>query len=285
MQEPKKQPRKMMEHMTPSIAAALEGCAQKKPAVVPEFGSLLVENFASGKASTGKCLNGSVLVYLCEREYFGEFPSGLYEDALAQLLRVAHKAFLEWKKHHKLQVTQPRFTVARVGRKNRMMYPVLSSKAAASKVISFWLTECSVTHAAKADSTDVDKMVATCCRSYSETLRIQDTSPIVMPQEDAERYYRNGMTHLQTYSALHQVSRGVTGRHANRCLWLLICKHHHFFHHVHTTRRERLNPAMSQLLCAEDFIGKMGRIARVTHRQAQNNGYGGNWQNAAWGSA
>lgn len=195
------------------------------------------------------------------------FPTeGKYEDSLALVLRAAHKHFLTWKKLNKLKTSQPRFTPSRLSRKTRAMYPVLSSKAVASKVVTFWVTECAMLHAGEPGADNLAKMVATCCRAYASTLQIMDTSPLLLMSPDqGESYYQNCMTHLQTYAALHKLSRDAKGKEQNRCMWLLICKHHHFYHHAKATITQRLNPLMTQLLCAEDWIGRVGRIARVTH--------------------
>ena len=87
---------------------------------------------------TGKSLNGSILVFLAEAGAFGPF-GGPYEEALAAALKHGYKLFRAWAKHHRLSVTQPRFTCARVNRKSRTMFPVLSSKAIAGKIVSYWL--------------------------------------------------------------------------------------------------------------------------------------------------
>lgn len=50
---------------------------------------------------TGKVLNGSVLVYMCESGVFGDFQpggAGIYEQCLESVLRAAHCDFLRFKK-------------------------------------------------------------------------------------------------------------------------------------------------------------------------------------------
>ena len=215
---------------------------------------------------TGKTVNGSAIIYLAERGYWGNFPNGLYQDALAVVLRQAHVHFLNWKKQHRLVVSQPRFTPARLGRKTRMNYPVLSSKGIPSKVMTFWIANCCVEFASRQRATDLDRMVSTCLHAYASALRKMDTTGLVLTEEEAESYYQSVNLHLLSYAALHTKSRNARGRDPGRTMWYLLTKHHHYYHHAKVTRRERINPRMSQLLAAEDWVGRLGRIARATHK-------------------
>ena len=49
---------------------------------------------------SGKCLNGSALIYLCEQGFFtgGEFGSGVYDAALQVQLQHAYSDFRSWQK-------------------------------------------------------------------------------------------------------------------------------------------------------------------------------------------
>ena len=207
-------------------------------------------------------------MFLAESGYFMPFPRGLYHEALGTVLREAHKKFLEWKRARKLQCSQPRFTWSRLLRKTRMMYPCLSSKAVASKVVSHWLCDCAMEFAQRPGADRTSRLVATCLRAYTSTLEVMESAPMVMSQVQAQQYYRGCMVHLQTYAALHGISRTCTGKAPNRTMWLLITKHHHLYEHAKVTLRERWNPACTQLLCAEDWIGRLGRISRACHRSA-----------------
>ena len=215
---------------------------------------------------TGKTANASAIIYLAECGFWGPFPGGLYQDALAGVLRQAHVHFLAWKKQHKLQASQPRFTPSRLGRKTRMCYPVLSCKGIPSKVVTFWIANCCFEHAAREGATDLDRLVSTCLHSYANSLMVMDASGLILSEQQSEEYYKSVMLHLRAYAALHSRSRTATGRQPNRTSWYLLCKHHHYYHHAKTTRQERINPRISQLLAAEDFVGKIGRISRATHK-------------------
>ena len=215
---------------------------------------------------TGKTANASAIIYLAECGFWGRFPSGLYQDALAEVLRQAHVHFLAWKKQNKLKVSQPRFTPARLGRKTRMNYPVLSCKGIPSKVVTFWITNCCLEHAARPEANDLDRLVSTCMHSYAGALRKMDMAGLVLTPQEAKEYYQCVMLHLLSYAALHAKSRTAKGKEPNRTMWYLLCKHHHYYHHAKTTRREKINPRMSQLLAGEDWIGRLSRISRACHK-------------------
>ncbi len=182
------------------------------------------------------------------------------------VLRQAHRHFLQWKKANRLQASQPRFTPGRLGRRTRMSYPVLSSKGIPSKVVTFWVAHCCVEHAARPCATDLDCIVSTCMHSYAGALRIMGSAGLILSVQEANNYHHAVMLHLQSYAALHKLSRAAQRKDINRTMWLLICKHHHYYHHAKTTKLERLNPSISQLLAAEDWVGRVGRIARSTHK-------------------
>ena len=123
---------------------------------------------------TGKVCNGSVLTYLCEVGYFIAWPGGQYPVALSQCLREAYCQFNQWKSGMPFKVNQPRFTPSRLSRTQRASYPCLSSKAACSKALTFWLSKCAVENAARQESTSLDKHVANCIWTYAEVLRLLD---------------------------------------------------------------------------------------------------------------
>lgn len=222
---------------------------------------------------TGKVTNGSVLTFLSEAGYFGPFRQpgfGKYDLCLEAVLKPAYGHWLDWKKAHGLSVNQPRFTVARLSRKGKTSYPSLSSKGAASKALSFWLGDCTREHAQRQDASSLDKLVATCMWSYCEVLRMLDEFPTVMSMDQANEFHRVGSLHLQTYghlNGLSQKQQHVRQHNAeNKALWQLLPKHHHMHHMVDEVRQSRINPSWYTLLCAESWIGYMGRISKTCHR-------------------
>ena len=219
---------------------------------------------------TGKIANGSAIVYLVERSFWNGFQAqgGDYADAMDEALRIAHKDFLHWKRQNSLDVTQPRFSCARLSRRNRQSYACLSSKAAPSKAVTLWIATRSVEFALLPTASEMDKQVAGCLHSYAAALKLMDESPLVLSQEQADFFHTNIMAHLQLFAQLNKSSREIRGRMPGRNLWMIIPKAHHLMHFASVVQVECLNPKAWSLFMAEDFIGRISRIARVCHRSS-----------------
>ena len=218
---------------------------------------------------TGKALNGSVLTFLAERNAFGGWRNGLYRTVMEEVLHIAYADFNKWKSERRINVSQPRFTPSRLSRTVRNSYPSLSSKAAASKAISFWLRDRAATWAMHGDSSLLDKQVAHCIYLYCEVLHILDAAGVLLSEEQGQKLFDNGMQHLQLYADLNAKSAIVRGAHEyNRALWRLFPKHHHFEHLLFDARESLINPSFHTLLRAESFIGIMGRVSRTCHRSS-----------------
>ena len=216
---------------------------------------------------TGKVSNGSGIVYLCEAGFWNDFQrSGTYPDALAFSLQLAHKDFLQWKKSRGLNVTQPRFTCARLSRKGRQSYACLSAKASPSKAVAMWVATLALQHAQRDQASEMDELVATCLQTYAQSLELMDTADLIMTPGEADRFYDLTMTHLQTMALLNKRSRALKRKEVGRNLWLLMPKHHYLFHCACKVKRERINPRSAALFAGEDFVGRISRIARMCHR-------------------
>ena len=217
---------------------------------------------------TGKTLNGSALIFLCESGEFspnGSFPTrGTYTVNLNAALRVAYVGFKTWVKRAGLRVNQPRFTYSRLNRKNRVTHPCLASKAVSGKIISFWLASRCVERSERAGASDVEKLVALCTHSYASMLKMMDEAPLVMTPQQADDLYDVGNRHLQTYARLRALSAEVTrGKTPNRSSWTILPKHHHLWHALLQSKETRVNLNSYNLLAAESWVGIIGRMARL----------------------
>ena len=172
---------------------------------------------------------GSVLIYLCEGGCFGPWPNGgRYPQVLQRFLNKAFLSWHAWRRHHNLQVTQSRFTCARLGRRMRSQYPGLNSKAVAGKRLSFWLADVAIEFAARAEASELDRLVATTAWSYMDWLDKLDSYPMVLTGAQANELFKMGHLHLTTYGRLRGLSAQCKGAHSNnRCLWQLLPKHHY----------------------------------------------------------
>ena len=219
---------------------------------------------------TGKALNGSLLVVLSELGCWGELAGqpGRYDVNMQELLRLAHREFIQWKRRHKLCASQPRFTTARVSRKHRSTFPCLSSKAIASKTISYFLCEKACSWAERPGATFFEKALAVCVYAYCKVLSLMDEGEAIFTEEQAQEFYRMTMLHLQCYSFLHKAGQVAKGKEVGRNCFLLLPKLHYFYHLAVTTATSRINLRFCTLLSAESFVGKIGRIARRTHRSS-----------------
>ena len=212
---------------------------------------------------------GSALVFLAECGCFGAWPrQGKYDEILAVRLRTGYTQFRSWAKSLKLEASQqPRFTPARCNRTSRLSFACLSSKAVMGKTVSFWLMHVWRERTSLPSATDLEKRVATCMWTYTEFIRLMDESPMILSDQCAREMFDKGMLHLQLYSALRFQSSRTLGAHSlNRHLWLLLPKHHHFMHLLFDVRDFKVNPRFFTLLCAESWIGSVGRMARTCHR-------------------
>ncbi|OLP74269.1 hypothetical protein AK812_SmicGene46240 [Symbiodinium microadriaticum] len=145
----------------------------------------------------------SVLIYLAEAGHFGDFPpQGQYDVNLDSILRRAFGKFCAYKKSHKLDCSQPRFTPARCNRRNRASWACLNSKAIASKIISFWLTDEVSSWAMRPAATELDKRVATVMYTYVELFKLMDGCGAIFGEAEAQEFYEKGLLHLQIYSQL-----------------------------------------------------------------------------------
>ena len=204
---------------------------------------------------------------MCEAGAFGAWARGKYPDVLQERLRVAFTQFGTWKKQKGLVSTQARFTCARLGRKLRSDFPCLASKGIASKRLSFWLCDAAVEWANRAESTELDKLVASCAYSYVGFLQKLDEYPLCLSRNQAKAIHKDGLTHLLMYSRLRNLSSEITGAHAqNRCLWQLAPKHHYMMHELEILKRTRINCRHFMLLAGEGFMGVISRMARPCHR-------------------
>ena len=214
---------------------------------------------------TSKVLNASVLTYLCETDEFGPMGRGSYEPRLNRVLRSAFHDFKTWLRQNHLTATQPRFTASRLGRKARVQFPCLASKAVNGKRVSFWLASVCTARlqALGEESTVLDRLVATCIWTYCATLAKFDAHGMVLQPSEAESLHRVGMLHLLTYSFLRKLSVSTVGKRCNRSSWLILPKHHHLQHALDDALFSKVNPGSYHLLAAESFVGVCGRISRI----------------------
>jgi hypothetical protein len=223
---------------------------------------------------TGQRLAGNMLAYLCTESFFGPWPgAGLFKDKMSHCLRDAYQVFRTWRKANKVKCAQPRFTASRIGRTTGASQPDLTAKACNCKAICMWLAEVAQQHFDKltslasaetpptASKLRTAKVVAACSHYYVEFLKLMDENGHILPVDAAELISDYGYLHLQCYAWLSkQAIREKT------FTWGVIPKHHYLTHALDDVVQHRINPRFNQLLCAEDFVGRISRIASACHR-------------------
>ena len=137
----------------------------------------------------------------------------------------------------------------------------------ASRAITLWLASRASTFSSREDASVSDKMMAVCVGSYTNMLKVMDSSERIMTEGQAAEFHKLTLRHLRSYTWLHKEgmkehARNIAGK---KCFQLLP-KQHHLWHVAFDVLRTRINPRASQLLSAESFIGVMGRIGRACHR-------------------
>ena len=142
------------------------------------------------------------------RWFFSAWPDrGQYKDQLISVLKLAYLNFNSWKKRNKLRCTQPRFTPARLNRtSNRQTFPCLSSKAATSKILTYWLADLTKQHSDKTSATELDREVAVCMWAYARSLQVLDGAGMLMKDDEKRAFFDMVLLHLQTYAHLHKKS-------------------------------------------------------------------------------
>lgn len=108
-------------------------------------------------------------------------------------------------------------------------------------------------------------MMCTCISCYAGMIKLMKGTGQIFKREEADIFKELTLRHLRSYSFMHK--RGLTLSHrlpGKRC-YLLLPKLHYLWHLCQDVQRTMLNPAATQLLSGESFIGTVGRIARACH--------------------
>lgn len=149
---------------------------------------------------------------------------------------------------------------------NHVGFPSLQSKAAASKVLTLWLSHRANQFARREQATEADKMMASCMFAYASMLRVMDEGGHIFSEREAASFHQLTLNHLKLYAWLHSFGMAAPLNTPGRKCWLLMPKLHHLWHVAHDVLRTQVNPKFIMLLNAESFVGVMGRISRATHR-------------------
>ena len=138
----------------------------------------------------------------------------------------------------------------------------------ASHTLTLWLCYRAIQFAERPGATEADKMMCVCISCYAGMIKLMQNAGQIFTLEEADIFKELTLRHLRSYAWLHK--RGMELHHSlpgKRC-YLLLPKLHHLWHLGHDVHASMLNPAATQLLSGESFIGTIGRIARACHRSS-----------------
>ena len=111
------------------------------------------------------------------------------------------------------------------------------------------------------DTTPYARKRAAMAWSLHEVIRLFDEQPRWMPRPFADRAYLVGFNFLRCYQQL--AAEAVA---CNRCAYKLRPKFHGFAHLLMEVRETRENPKGRDAFDAEDYVGKVKRLASQCHR-------------------
>lgn len=110
-------------------------------------------------------------------------------------------------------------------------------------------------------------MMCACISSYAELIGVMRSENHILTVNEADHFHKMALLHLQSYAWMHKHGMEMTSKHlAGKRCYLLLPKLHHLWHLAMDVKQSRVNPASTQLLTAESFIGMVGRAARACHR-------------------
>jgi hypothetical protein len=210
------------------------------------------------------------MVVLCEAGWFDSFaPGGLCKDRLAVSLRAAYNKFKTWRKKHKIDCSQQRFTPSRLNRTTQQHFPDLAGKAANCKVVCFWVAEEVASYVKQLEgipdtptaALQLARVVSLCCYQYCKFSHLIDTHPRLLSEAAALDIHNAGYLHLKAYGWLCKQSMRD-----NSFMWSIQPKHHLFTHCLDTMLKTRVNAGYYQLFAAESFVGRVARISSACHR-------------------
>ena len=199
----------------------------------------------------GQQLCGNVLFELAAESGIG------MDKALEDL----YNEFGRWLSMTKQCCSTPKFTKCGINVGKRSDYPELHIKAKNCEFVLRWLVE-----KTKQDhSSQHKKTVAAAVWSLNEFFTGMREADRFLTDAEIDRLEGAGKLFCLAYQnlSMHAHRRGVL-------MWNVVPKMHFFCHIIDDLRKERVNPRFNHCFCDEDFVGRIARIAGVTHRNSMN---------------
>ena len=203
---------------------------------------------------------GSIFVELLKINFWCGPASGLWQHRWAIQLRTAYAQFIVWLAEHNIQLSPPRFTLARLSLSSKSDPPLLKGKAAMNMLVARWLL--SVLTSLSAASGDAHHELM-CCTLWGFIRGVdifKSAGRFLNPSEKV----RLEAARKAAFVAHARLAHAAIA--SNSTLWRTIPKSHYIDHLYRC--EDCLNPACGWTFADEDWIG---RLIRINHRSSDGN--------------
>ena len=177
-------------------------------------------------------------------------------------LATAYAEFRGWLKQHGVSCSQGRFSVNKLGMHALSDYPCLKAKGHNSLMIMRWLaTATQRLHAER--QTWRSHTLACMTWGFSNFINILQDNGQWVRDEDVPKLMQARAAALHNYNAL---SHAAASANPPQALWPMKPKIHLLDHVARDVANNKLNATWYWTFLDEDFVGRMTRLAAMTHR-------------------
>lgn len=180
---------------------------------------------------------------------------------VAALLRDAYRSFKEHLRRYKVQSSQPRFTIRRLGRTQlrQNKFPLLKAKAWNTRCISSWM--CEIAAASECDGRHAE-LRRHCCLQLAAWFTGVERAGRFPSVEECAKLKGHAIQFLRGYGELAKLACAQ-----RLALYPLKPKLHRWHHIARDLAREGCNPRYFCCYSDEDLCGKLKRIAVRVHKR------------------
>ena len=204
-----------------------------------------------------KVFLGGVIILLAEHPHF------YGQRQMNSRLGAAFNSFKAWCRRHRVSTSVKKFTEQRLKRTSKVSWPMLPVKASNAKRVLWWLQE--ETRIAALSPEPMLRLSAVAVYEMCMFLFELDRADIILSQGEADIATQHGQNFVDTFNALCVESARVSA-----FLFHPIPKVHYFVHQLRELPVERLNLRHLANFQDEDFMGRIARVAKRSHRSTMS---------------
>ena len=163
--------------------------------------------------------------------------------------------FRSWCQRHRLACSHDGFTLASLHFPTAHSFPYLGGKAADCRLVISWLAD--------TQRSNVSRTLGSCALALARFTHLVRSSPALITPAVRAEASECGFRFLALYVQLagQAILDGQT-------LYKIRPKMHYFWHICDRMRRSSLNPKLFSCWAAEDYVGKIAKLAERTHRRS-----------------